>query len=100
MLVGTNEHQIALIEITRGVAGVIEDVKRNAAAARRSFERGAADGVATEPEQCEADAQTIVERAAAPAPLVQPDMRGASARDARWGVPREVVGGRRDHPRR
>ena len=95
MLVGTNEHQIALVEIARCVAGVIEDVKRNAAAARRSFERGAAGGVATEPEQCEADAQAIVERAAAPAPLVQPDMRGASARDARWGVPRKVVGGRR-----
>src|SRR5262249_37264447 len=95
MLVGTNEHQVAFVEIARCLAGVIEDGKRNAVAARRSFERGAASGVATKPEQCEADAQAIVERATGPASLVQPDMRGASARDARRGIPREVIGGRR-----
>src|SRR5579872_961309 len=59
MLIGADEHQIALVEIARRGTVMVENVKRNAAAARRSFERGAAGGVATEPEQREADPQAI-----------------------------------------
>ncbi len=72
MLVGADQAQVAAVEIARRGIAQIQHLQRNAARTRGLDQRCGIDWLGAQPQQGEADAETVEQRIAGTAAAVHP----------------------------